>query len=152
MAAITTIQPTDMVDDSREVINQNFDNLNTELGGVKSSVDNLSTVATSGKYSDLSGAPAFSTTEQAEAGTDDTTIMTPQKVKESILENAPDPEVATQSEAEAGTDNTKFMTPLRVKQNIDTRIATAAEVEAGTDNTKFITPATAIVTKLVRWS
>ena len=54
---------------------------------------------------------AIATQAEAEAGTDNTKLMTPLRTEQSILSN-----LATQAEAEAGTENTKLMTPLRTEQ------------------------------------
>lgn len=72
---------------------------------------------------------------EAEAGTNNTTVMTPLRVaqRETVM-------IASQAEAEAGTDNTKTMTPLRVAQRNAAIIASQAEAEAGSDNTKTMTP------------
>ena len=50
---------------------------------------------------------------EAEAGTDNTKVVTPLRVAEETTAR-----IATQLEAETGTDNTKLMTPLRVAQEI----------------------------------
>lgn len=65
---------------------------------------------------------------EAEAGTNNTKLMTPLRTKESITENVP---IADQAEAEAGTDNTKMMTPLRVKQSLDEADGETIENVAG---------------------
>ena len=56
------------------------------------------------------------TQTEAEAGTNDTKLMTPLRVKQAAVKLIPSK--ATQTEAEAGTDDTKLMTPLRVKQAV----------------------------------
>ena len=53
---------------------------------------------------------------EAEAGSDEFKLMSPLRVKQSILENAPSPTIATEQQAINGTDNTVFMTPLRTSQ------------------------------------
>lgn len=58
---------------------------------------------------------------EAEAGTNTTRLMTPQRVSQAIaaLETGEaNAALASQAEAEAGTENTKTMTPLRVSQAI----------------------------------
>ncbi|MGH8385494.1 MAG: phage tail protein [Pseudomonas sp.] len=77
-------------------------------------------------------------------GTDDSTIVTPKKLRAAQ---------ATQLEAQAGTDNSKVMTPLRVFQAIANvvyqatesafgwaKVATQALTNAGVDDATFITP------------
>lgn len=61
----------------------------------------------------------FASQAEAEAGTNATKYMSPQRVAQAIAAIAGQFDVATQAEAEAGTNNTKGMTPLRVKQAID---------------------------------
>jgi hypothetical protein len=77
----------------------------------------------------------IATQAEAEAGTNNTALMTPLRTKQSITS-----EIATQAQAEAGTDNTVLMTPLRVEQAIESDIATQAQAQAGTDNTTLMTP------------
>lgn len=68
----------------------------------------------------------FATTEEAVAGENEDKIMSPKRVKESVLSNAPAPDIdgaitariATSAEAGAGTDDTKLMTPKKVKEVI----------------------------------
>lgn len=57
----------------------------------------------------------FASQAQAEAGTDNTTIMTPLRSAQAITALAPVPAIASQAQAEAGTDNTTIITPLRVR-------------------------------------
>lgn len=56
---------------------------------------------------------------EAEAGTDNTKLMTPLRTAQAVAELSPAPTIASEAEAEAGTDNTVFMTPLRTAQAID---------------------------------
>lgn len=56
----------------------------------------------------------LATQGQAEAGTDNATLMTPLRTSQQITGY-----VATQAEAEAGSDNGALMTALRTKQAID---------------------------------
>ena len=93
------------------------------------------TVYSDGSNVYLSNDIDIATQAQAEAGTDNTVLMTPLRTKQSITS-----EIATQAQAEAGTDNTVLMTPLRVEQAITSDIATQAQAQAGTDNTKLMTP------------
>lgn len=60
---------------------------------------------------------SIATQAEAEAGTNNTEIMTPLRTKQLIKISLPN--IATQAEAEAGTDNTKMMTPLRTNQAIE---------------------------------
>lgn len=90
----------------------------------------------------------IATQAQATAGTDNTVLMTPLRVKQAIdatdfttdVTTVITNKIATEAEAKAGTDNTKIMTPLRVATAITNKIATEAEATAGTDNTKIMTP------------
>ena len=83
---------------------------------------------------------------QVTTGTDDTTIITPKKLRAAQ---------ATQVEAEAGTDNTKVMTPLRVFQAIAkvvtqstestfgwAKLATQVQVDSGAAGDVIVTPKT----------
>jgi hypothetical protein len=77
----------------------------------------------------VAGIAKLSTQVEAIAGTNNTTVMTPLKVKQAITQFAPNNTLATetvagiatlstQGEAIAGTSNTTVMTPLKVKQAI----------------------------------
>lgn len=79
----------------------------------------------------------FSSQAQAEAGTDNVTAMTPLRVWQAITKR-----FSTQAQAEAGTDDTTAMTPLRVWQAIAAKLpmASTSEAQAGADNTKVMTP------------
>lgn len=55
---------------------------------------------------------AIATQAQAEAATDNTTIMTPLRTSQQVQST-----IASQAQAEAGTDNTTLMTPLRTEQH-----------------------------------
>ena len=103
----------------------------------------------SSDYADLSAASAaaaaaiagweVASQAQAEAGTDNATVMTPLRVAQRSTAI-----ISSQAQAEAGTDNATFMTPLRVKQAIDEfdsvlELASQGEAEAGTENTKAMT-------------
>lgn len=74
-------------------------------------------------------------TQEAQAGSDDTKYMTALKTAQAIIAK-----VASQQEAQTGTDNTKIMTPLRVSQQITSKIATQGEAQAGTSDSKLMTP------------
>ncbi|OOW04282.1 hypothetical protein MF6396_08115 [Pseudomonas sp. MF6396] len=88
------------------------------------------------------------TQPEAEAGTDDTKVMTPLRVFQAIakvITQATESKfgwakVATQAQVTTGADDTTIITPrkLRAAQ------ATQAEAEAGADNTKIITPLRAL--------
>jgi hypothetical protein len=77
----------------------------------------------------------LATQGEAEAGTNNTALMTPLRVAQRGTAM-----IASQAEAETGTDNTKTMTPLRVAQRGTAMIASQAEAEAGSNNTKTMTP------------
>ena len=55
---------------------------------------------------------------QAQAGTDDTTAMTPVRVAQAVAALQLIKEIASEAEALAGLNNTKGMTPLRVAQAV----------------------------------
>ena len=97
------------------------------------------------KQLDAISIAAIASETEAEAGTNNTKMMTPLRTKQAIDEFADSPPIASETEAEAGTNNTKMMTPLRTKQAIDEfadspPIASETEAEAGTNNTKMMTP------------
>ena len=73
---------------------------------------------------------SITTQAEAEAGTNNTKIMTPLRTKQLIKISLPS--IATQAEAEAGTNNTKMMTPLRVYQSIG-KLAITIPVGTGID-------------------
>lgn len=64
---------------------------------------------------------------QAEAGTNNTTLMTPLRVQQAILAD-----IASQAQAEAGTDNTALMTPLRNFQAVGQATAALSYGAVGT--------------------
>ncbi|MFZ9315656.1 MAG: hypothetical protein ACO24P_00265 [Candidatus Nanopelagicaceae bacterium] len=99
------------------------------------SVDNIALLA------DVTGG-TFATQAEAEAGTDNTKLMSPLRTAQAIANLSPAPTFASQAEAEAGTDTTKVMSPLRTVQAIDAQVvlASQAEAEAGTDSVKFMSP------------
>ncbi len=101
-----------------------------------------------GTPSTLSGSSANNVTEEshthaldmatqaeAEAGTNNTKLVTPLRVDQRITKR-----LATRAEAEAGSNNTQLITPLGVQQGIDNRLATKTEAEAGSDLKKLMTP------------
>lgn len=55
---------------------------------------------------------------EAEAGTNNTNLMTPLRTNQAIQALTPAPTIATQAQAETGTDNTVYMTPLRSAEAI----------------------------------
>lgn len=55
---------------------------------------------------------------EAEAGTDTTKLMTPERTAQAVAAQVSGQTIASQAEAEAGTNNTKMMTPLRSAQAI----------------------------------
>ena len=71
---------------------------------------------------------------EAEAGADNTVLMTPLRAAQYAATL-----FASQAEAEAGTDNTVLMTPLRTEQYVDARLASQATAEAGSDNNDLMT-------------
>ena len=111
---------------------------------------------------------AISTTAQAQAGTDDSTAMSPLKVAQAVsyrmadvsaAQNGTDSytimspvtvaasiawrisqAIATQTAAQDGTDNSTIMSPLRVMQAITYRQSTQTQATTGTDNTTLMTP------------
>jgi len=77
---------------------------------------NAITDAAGGNTTTINGiTPALATQAEAQAGTDNTKLMTPLRVKEATTASLA---IATQAEAQAGTDNTKLMTPLRVTEAV----------------------------------
>ena len=77
----------------------------------------------------------LATVAQAQAGTDNATLMTPVRVREAITAL-----LATVAQAQAGTDNATLMTPVRVREAITALLATVAQAQAGTDNATLMTP------------
>ncbi len=82
---------------------------------------------------------AISTTAQAQAGTDDSTAMSPLKVAQAVSYR-----MADVSAAQAGTDSYTIMSPATVAASIAWRInqalATQTAAQAGTDNSMIMTP------------
>lgn len=94
-------------------------------------IDNSETVIADATES-TKGIAALATTAEAEAGANDTKIMTPLKTKQAILELAPAPadaststkgvlQLANNAEAAAGSNETKAMTPETTKKAIATQ-------------------------------
>ena len=115
------------------------------------------------KAESVTNLPTKATQAEAEAGTDNTTFMTPLRTKDAILKLAPAPDLsgyqpkmekATQVEAEEGIDDVVYMTPLRTKDAIlelapppdlsgyqpKMEKATQVEAEEGTDDAAYMTP------------
>ena len=72
---------------------------------------------------------------QAEAGTDNTVLMTPLRVAQAVTSD-----IASQAQAEAGTDNTTLMTPLRTAQAI-AALSGLQNISIQTSGTSFTVPA-----------
>lgn len=97
-------------------------------GSAWKKIDNAATEIPDATES-VKGIAALASTAEAEAGANDTKIMTPLKTKQAILELAPAPadasestkgivELASEVEATAGSNNTKAMTPETTKKAI----------------------------------
>ena len=96
------------------------------------------------------GIAEIATAAEAQAGTDDTRIITPANLQQvtATTERKGVIEIATNAEAQAGTDAEKVITPASLKAVTATQgrrgliaIATDAEAQAGTNQTEAITPA-----------
>lgn len=96
------------------------------------------------------GIAEIATTAEAQAGTDNTRILTPAGLQQvtATTERKGVIEIATNAEAQAGSDNTRALTPANLQQVTATatrkgvvELATNAEAQAGTDNTRALTPA-----------
>ena len=76
------------------------------------------TTPVSGEHTAAASVPLFASQAQAEAGVDNSTIMSPLRVAQAITValSANIPAFASQVQAEAGTNNDTIMTPLRVAQ------------------------------------
>lgn len=74
--------------------------------------------ATAAELNVLDGITGMASQAEAEAGTDNATLMTPLRVAQAIDAQYAAPAIASQAEAEAGSDNTKMMTPLRTEQHM----------------------------------
>ena len=97
-------------------------------GNAWKKIDNAATEIPDATES-VKGIAALASTAEAEAGANDTKIMTPLKTKQAILELAPAPadasestkgivELASEVEATAGSNDTKAMTPETTKKAI----------------------------------
>lgn len=95
------------------------DNANTAWVNVASKSGTTWTPYWQGVLATIVSTKDFADQAEAEAGTDNVTVMTPLRAKQAIDELQLFKEAASQVEAEAGTENTKGMTALRVKQAID---------------------------------
>lgn len=96
------------------------------------------------------GITEIATTAEAQAGTDNSRILTPAGLQQvtATTERKGVAEIATTAEAQAGTDNTRILTPAALQTVTATatrkgvvELATDAEAQAGTDNTRALTPA-----------
>tara|TARA_R110000803_G_scaffold13482_1_gene37853 strand:- start:4074 stop:5186 length:1113 start_codon:yes stop_codon:yes gene_type:complete len=103
----------------------------------------------------VEGIAEIATTAETQAGTDDTRIVTPKKLKEAIGQVVPDAstttkgkvELASNAETQTGSDAVRAVTPagLASVTATETRAglaerATDAEVTAGTDTTRYVSP------------
>lgn len=97
------------------------------------------------------GIAEIATTAEAQAGTDNTRIITPKALQQVTATTSRKGVVAlaTNAEAQAGTDATKAVTPAALKAVTATNgrrgliaTATTEEAQAGTNTTDAITPAT----------
>ncbi len=97
------------------------------------------------------GIAEIATTAEAQAGTDNTRILTPKALQQVTATTSRKGVVAlaTNAEAQAGTDATKAVTPAALKAVTATNgrrgliaTATTEEAQAGTNTTDAITPAT----------
>lgn len=119
---------------------QTFAEVLTTLGGGPFGID-MFKATTSGAGATLFGLGEAATADladqaTAEAGTDNTDVMTPLRVSQLITAL-----LASEAQAEAGTDNTKLMTPLRVAQamggglNVSIQSESAVAVTTATNYT-----------------
>jgi hypothetical protein len=74
---------------------------------------------------------------QAEAGTDNTTVMSPLRTKEAVAAHRP---YCSQAEAEAMTNTTKMVTPANVLHGINAKRATYAQAYELTNSSVLMTP------------
>lgn len=98
----------------------------------------------------VKGVAEIATVAEAQAGTDDTRMLTPLKLQSvtATTTRMGVVELATDAEVVVGTDTTRAITPAGLAQRIasDTlrglvELATATEVQTGTDTTRAVTPA-----------
>lgn len=74
---------------------------------------------------------------EAEAGTNNTNLMTPLRTNQAIQALTPAPTIATQAQAETGTDNTVYMTPLRSAEAIGALATPAPYTGTDVNNLNF---------------
>lgn len=98
----------------------------------------------------VKGVAEIATTAEAQAGTDDTRMLTPKKLQDVTATETRKGviELATDAEVQTGTDTARAVTPagLASRTATETRtglieLATDAEVQAGTDTARAVTPA-----------
>lgn len=98
----------------------------------------------------VKGVAEIATTAVAQAGTDDTRMLTPKKLQDvsATTTRSGVVELATSAEVQTGTDTERAVTPagLASRTATETRtgvieLATNAEVQAGTDTSRAVTPA-----------
>ena len=96
------------------------------------------------------GIAEIATTAEAQAGTDNTRIVTPAGLQQvtATTERKGVVELATNAEAQAGTDNTRALTPASLQavtatesRNGIVELATTAEAQGGTESSHVLTPA-----------
>lgn len=108
----------------------------------------------------VKGIAELATQAETDAGTNDTTIITPLKLQGKIdaIPSSTETtegliEIATQAETDTGTDDLKAITPLKLQTKLNdtvvpatetaagiAELATQAETDTGTDDTKIVTP------------
>lgn len=96
------------------------------------------------------GIAEIATTAEAQAGTDNTRIITPAALQTvtATTERKGVIEISTTAEAQAGTDNTRALTPAALQavtatesRNGIVELATTAEAQGGTESSHVLTPA-----------
>ena len=96
------------------------------------------------------GIAEIATTAEAQAGTDNTRILTPAGLQQvtATTERKGVIEIATNAEAQAGSDNTRALTPASLQavtatesRNGIVELATTAEAQGGTESSHVLTPA-----------
>ena len=96
------------------------------------------------------GIAEIATTAEAQAGTDNTLIITPANLQQvtATATRKGVVELATNAEAQAGTDNTRALTPASLQavtatesRNGIVELATTAEAQGGTESSHVLTPA-----------
>lgn len=98
----------------------------------------------------VKGVAEIATTAEAQAGTDDTRMLTPKKLQDVTATTTRSGviELATNAETQAGTDAERAVTPASLASLTATdarrglvELATNAETQAGTDAVRAVTPA-----------